>query len=135
VPAKAQKPCKTAGCSGLTRRIFCPRCELAGKTKEARPNSYQRGYDKEWFGYRNWFLSVHRFCADPFKRHLIPEVATVVDHIQPHKGDVILFWNKDNHQALCKSCHDFKTATRDGGFGRVREKPILSNPPKLLISK
>lgn len=34
----------------------------------------------------------------------------VVDHIKPHKGDVELFWSVDNWQALCKRCHDRKTA-------------------------
>jgi 5-methylcytosine-specific restriction protein A len=40
-----------------------------------------------------------------------------VDHIIPHKGNKGLFWTRFNHQALCKSCHDRKTATEDGGFG------------------
>lgn len=33
-------------------------------------------------------------------------VATVVDHIVPHKGDQTLFWNEANWQPLCKLCHD-----------------------------
>jgi 5-methylcytosine-specific restriction protein A len=44
--------------------------------------------------------------------------ANVVDHIKPHKGDQALFWCRDNWQSLCKRCHDYKTATEDGGFGR-----------------
>ena len=28
-----------------------------------------------------------------------------VDHIKPHNGDIGLFWNEDNWQALCASCH------------------------------
>ncbi|MCB5173664.1 HNH endonuclease [Microvirga sp. SM9] len=32
--------------------------------------------------------------------------ATVVDHIQAHKGDQELFWNTDNWQPLCKPHHD-----------------------------
>lgn len=39
--------------------------------------------------------------------------ATVVDHIIPHRGDRKLFWDRDNWQALCKSCHDSKTMTED----------------------
>lgn len=42
-----------------------------------------------------------------------------VDHIIPHKGDPELFWDQDNWQSLCKPHHDRKTATEDGGFGRV----------------
>ena len=32
-------------------------------------------------------------------------VATVIDHKIPHKGDYDLFWNQDNWQSLCASCH------------------------------
>ena len=31
--------------------------------------------------------------------------ATVVDHIVPHKGDLLLFWDSSNWQALCAPCH------------------------------
>ena len=41
--------------------------------------------------------------------------AQVVDHIVPHRGDKELFWDKNNWQALCFSCHSSKTATMDGG--------------------
>jgi len=30
----------------------------------------------------------------------------VTDHIIPHEGDVELFWDQSNWQALCKACHD-----------------------------
>jgi len=45
------------------------------------------------------------------------QAATVVDHIKPHRGDKTLFWERSNWQALCKQCHDIKTAKEDGGFG------------------
>ena len=32
--------------------------------------------------------------------------ATVVDHINEHKGDLELFWDRDNWQSLCKPHHD-----------------------------
>lgn len=35
--------------------------------------------------------------------------ATVVDHIEAHRGDNKKFWNQSNWQALCKRCHDAKT--------------------------
>jgi 5-methylcytosine-specific restriction protein A len=31
-----------------------------------------------------------------------------------------LFWDKQNWQAMAKSCHDRKTARHDGGFGRAK---------------
>lgn len=30
----------------------------------------------------------------------------VADHKAPHRGDERLFWDADNLQCLCKSCHD-----------------------------
>ena len=37
--------------------------------------------------------------------------AAEVDHVTPHRGVLSeeLFWNEDNWQALCKSCHSKKT--------------------------
>jgi len=47
-----------------------------------------------------------RECA----RRGIHTRATVVDHIQPHRGNWTRFIDRDNLQSLCKSCHDRKTA-------------------------
>jgi len=45
--------------------------------------------------------------------------ATVVDHRTPHRGSNALFFDEGNLDALCKRCHDRKTARHDGGFGRA----------------
>jgi len=47
-------------------------------------------------------------------------VATIVDHIKPHRGDMVMFWDSSNWQPLCKPCHDRKTAREDGGYGNQR---------------
>jgi 5-methylcytosine-specific restriction endonuclease McrA len=44
--------------------------------------------------------------------------ATCTDHIEPHRGDQQKFWTPLNHQSLCTTCHNTKTAKEDGGFGR-----------------
>ena len=54
------------------------------------------------------FLAEHPLCVNPFKRHRDYVPATVVDHIKPHKGDMELFWDPANHQALCLSCNSAK---------------------------
>lgn len=43
-----------------------------------------------------------RFCA----RRGITTPATVVDHIDPHRGDREKFLDPANLQSLCKPCHD-----------------------------
>ena len=33
-------------------------------------------------------------------------LATVTDHVEPHRGDPEKFWDEANWAALCKPCHD-----------------------------
>lgn len=63
------------------------------------------------------YLAQHPLCVRCEQRGRI-ESATVVDHKVPHRGDPALMWDEQNWQALCKPCHDHKTVTEDGGFGR-----------------
>ena len=30
----------------------------------------------------------------------------IADHVQPHRGDPVLFWDDGNVTTLCKPCHD-----------------------------
>lgn len=44
-------------------------------------------------------------------------LATVADHIKPHKGDLGLFHDSANLQSLCKACHDGPKAREEArGF-------------------
>lgn len=82
--------------------------------KKPRLTAHQRGYNKDWRTERAMFLRVHRHCVHHLEMGAYVS-ATVVDHIVPHKGDMQLFWDRNNWQALCASCHNSKTATMDGG--------------------
>ena len=88
-------------------------------TKDYRPSPSKRGYGRRWRVSRIVFLRKNPLCVTCLKDGRI-EPATVVDHIEPHKGDMAVFWDWKNWQALCKPCHDRKTAKEDGGFGRSR---------------
>jgi 5-methylcytosine-specific restriction protein A len=50
--------------------------------------------------------------------------AEVVDHIRPHRGDWALFIDPGNHQSLCKSCHDRKTAAEQREKRGVSDRPF-----------
>jgi 5-methylcytosine-specific restriction endonuclease McrA len=42
----------------------------------------------------------------------------VADHVVPHRGDEALFWDEENLQCLCKTCHDrVKQAEERRGLG------------------
>ncbi|WP_283149743.1 HNH endonuclease [Silvimonas soli] len=81
-----------------------------------RGSSAKRGYGTAWRKARAAWLRKHPLCVECEQQGVLI-AATVVDHIKPHKGDMALFWDRDNWQSLCKSHHDRKTATEDGGFG------------------
>lgn len=71
-----------------------------------RPNARKRGYNTRWEKARKTYLASHPLCVMCEKQG-DTTVATVVDHILPHKGDVNLFWDvTGNWQALCKPHHD-----------------------------
>jgi 5-methylcytosine-specific restriction enzyme A len=82
-----------------------------------RKGSTARGYGYKWQQARAGYLAKHPLCVECEKEGRVV-AATDVDHIIPHKGDMVLFWDSDNWQPLCKSHHSEKTAREDGGFGR-----------------
>lgn len=72
---------------------------------QRRGSARSRGYDSRWDKARLTFLAAHPLCV-MCEREGRVTVATVVDHIRPHRGDQALFWDKDNWQPLCKVHHD-----------------------------
>lgn len=99
---------------------MCPdhRRQVRQALDAQRGTSASRGYGSRWRAYRLAYLRSHPLCAQCEREGRLSP-ATVVDHIVPHRGDRALFWQHDNHQPLCKPCHDRKTATDDGGFGNA----------------
>lgn len=88
---------------------------VSEKAMDDRKTSAQRGYGSRWQKARATFLRNHPLCADHEQRgHIV--IATVVDHIVPHRGDQTLFWDTNNWQSLCKQCHDsHKQRLENGG--------------------
>ncbi|MBI6975727.1 HNH endonuclease [Pseudomonas lactis] len=123
MPLRSKKPCNAQGCNALTRNPrYCDDHADIGKSAEARrrekqrETSAQRGYNYKWQQASKGFLVKHPLCAE-HERCGEVAAATEVDHIVPHKGDMVLFWDRSNWQALCHSCHSRKTASEDGGWG------------------
>jgi 5-methylcytosine-specific restriction protein A len=130
-----KRPCSyPGGCAALVAAGGgrCPVHASAQKEQRQqrdreRGNSASRGYGRRWQRYRQMFLRSHPLCAEHEKQKRYV-AAVVVDHIIPHRGDQQLFWNETNHQALCKPCHDAKTAREDGGFGNLSRADVRTTP-------
>jgi 5-methylcytosine-specific restriction endonuclease McrA len=69
-----------------------------------KKNSNQRGYTYRWQRERETYLKMNPLCVYCFRDDRLKE-ASVVDHIKPHKGNQVLFWDVNNWQSLCHSCH------------------------------
>lgn len=116
MPTAAPRPCNHPGCREYqSAKGYCAAHQKDRRQYDARRgNSSERGYNWQWRKYRLEFLREHPLCCDCMTRNRVTP-ATVVDHKTPHKGDQALFWDPDNHQGLCKPCHDRKTRTEDMG--------------------
>lgn len=128
MPSAPPKPCLHPGCGVLVwdGSGRCPAHQAqrqrdlkhqATRYDKARGSAASRGYGAQWQHARAVYLRAHPFCVRCQAQGRI-EPAAILDHIRPHKGDQGLFWDPGNWQALCKPCHDSKTASEDGGWGR-----------------
>jgi len=116
--------CKENGCP--TKVVGQKYCTIHAKAKksEGRLPANLRGYDSKWRSYRAAFLSVEPLCW-MCRKEGRATAATVVDHIKPVSNGQLdeLFWDKSNHQALCRDHHSWKTRVIDNrGFGATRPK-------------
>jgi 5-methylcytosine-specific restriction enzyme A len=94
-----------------TRSVAAVKAELGRE----RPSAARRGYGLRWRRARAAYLARHPLCV-PCRVAGRLKPAAVVDHVVPHRGDPVLFWDEGNWQGLCKPCHDAKTA-REGRWG------------------
>lgn len=107
---KPLRPCRHPGCPALAREGYCP---------QHKPSKAPRRVSAEYHGWYSlpvWTedLRPAQLLREPWCRACakrgVRTRATVVDHVTPHRGDWALFIDPANHQSLCKSCHDRKTA-------------------------
>jgi len=119
MPSKPLHPCSHPGCPALVKAGRCLEHSKQEQRRQddRRGSSTERGYNARWQRYRAQFLARHPLCeCKECRDNKATTVATVVDHIVPHKGDYNLFWDPSNHQAMSEQHHNIKTAKENGGF-------------------
>lgn len=118
MPIKPLTSCRHIGCPELVSNGYCDKHKRDTRNYDKyRGSATERGYNTRWQKSRIIFLRNNPLCVKCMSDGKLT-TANVADHIKPHKGDYDLMWDVNNWQALCKQCHDTKTATEDGGFGR-----------------
>jgi len=70
-----------------------------------RGTRQQQGYTDEWLARAADYRKRNPLCVMCLKRGIV-RPCQCVDHIIPHKGDPVLFWDENNWQSLCNPCHN-----------------------------
>ena len=87
-----------------------------------------RLYDTQrWKRERRAFLARNPLCR-MCQAQGRTSLATVVDHITPHKGDPALFWDSENNwQGLCPTDHSAAKQEQEHS-GRIRGCDVHGRP-------
>lgn len=103
------KLCPEPGCTERVQAGRCPKCQA--KRERQRPLAEVRKlyHSARWLALRRRVLQEQPTCPWCFARDARVVASTDVDHIAPHRGDLALFWDRENLQAMCKACHSRKT--------------------------
>lgn len=117
------KVCRKNGCgrAAIPGKNYCQKhSEMEGQTRKVFT---RRGKSSQWHDLYNspaWrtrskaFLKKYPFCF------ICGKPSRVTDHITPHRGDLNLFWDENNWQPMCWSCHSRKTFKENDNFNRKK---------------
>jgi 5-methylcytosine-specific restriction enzyme A len=97
----------------------------ANRTYDARRGSArERGYNAAWDRASRGHRARHplcQYCA------LVDEVkaADLTDHLYPHRGDQVVFWNKKYWVSSCDDCHNgFKQRVERKGRAAIDQLAV-----------
>ncbi len=103
------KPPRICPCNEkVAHGVLCT-CQRKAKQqrdqRHVRPTAHKRGYNHAWRKASKEYLALYPHCV-MCAASGINNLASVVDHIIPHKGDDVLFWSRSNWQSLCHPHHN-----------------------------
>lgn len=70
-----------------------------------RTSARARGYNAQWDRASRLFLRAHPLCRGCEAAGRV-EPSTLTDHVIPHRGDMVRFWDRAWWQASCTWCHN-----------------------------
>ena len=80
---------------------------MADTTKTGIKKAHPFYKTRLWKERRLAFLERNALCVRCLEHNRLTP-ATVVHHIEPHRGDWRIFKDESNWRAVCKKCHDSK---------------------------
>ena len=98
-----------------------------------RGSARARGYTAEWDKASLSFRREHPLCLGcQAIGQLVP--TEVVDHVLPHRGDLVLFWDRSRWQPSCRWHHDVvkQLLEQQYSHGTVTEADLWLNSTKAI---
>ena len=83
------------------------------RSAESKARQKQYGTQR-WREFAKRYIAQHPTCVR------CGQLSKHCDHVDGEGLSGPRAWDPDNLQALCHSCHSYKTAIADGSFGRAR---------------
>lgn len=129
MPTRAPRPCTYAGCGRLTTSGRCDQHPLPVHTwGNDRGTRHDQGYGTEWDKLRRRILQRDNYLCQPCLRAGRLTALTTGDPRHTRAGSVDHIKRKAdggtddpaNLQAICRLCHEAKTAREGGGKSLVR---------------
>ena len=79
--------------------------EIRAEAEQRRGTARQRGYGVRWDRVSAAFKLAHPLClgCEAVGQY---KATAVTDHVEPHKGDMVKFWNAERWQPACTWHHD-----------------------------
>src|SRR5688572_14863534 len=96
--------CSAPSCSEKVTTGFCSSHKQQQRKVQTRYQHGATAYGRPWRRIRDAWLAEHPLCVYCQAEGRV-EVAREVDHIIPHKGDDILYRDRNNLQSLCTRHH------------------------------
>lgn len=107
MPIAASRPCTKAGCYALQP------CHKHYRKPFATAIRSSSLYDTtRWKRERREHLALEPYCR------VCGQPATFVDHVIPHRGSEIVFFDRTNWQSLCRHHSNVKTGRETRGRGQ-----------------
>lgn len=93
--------------------------EAKAEADQRRGSARERGYTPQWDGAALAFRREHPLCLGCQAVGRVA-AADVVDHVEPHKGDMVKFWNRAMWQSACRWHHDVVKQRLEALYGQGR---------------
>jgi 5-methylcytosine-specific restriction protein A len=108
MPVAPPRACPRPGCPELQPCPVHRKGETYRERVTARPWAAMYK-EQRWVRLSARVRNEEPVCVECIRKGQTPRPTRHADHITPHRGDRVLFFDRSNVQGICANCHSAKT--------------------------